>query len=113
MKLLTQEIRKALPKLYETEDVKLNDKMVISEYFCGPFTWYVIEGEEREDGDFLFWGYVKNEADDFCSEFGYFTLSQLEELTLEKRKAIPFLERDLYFTPEKLTKLIGKKFKEE
>ncbi|MGF7058695.1 DUF2958 domain-containing protein [Brassicibacter mesophilus] len=110
MKLLTQEIREALPKLYETEEIKLNQKVVIAKYFCGSFTWYVIEGEEREDGDFLFWGYVKNEADNFCSEFGYFTLSQLEELTLENRRKLPFIERDLHFQPRKLIELLGRKF---
>lgn len=111
MKLLTQEIRNKLPKLYETEEVSLNEKIVIAKWFVGHLTFLAIEGQEEEN-DFMFWGYVKNESDDHCSEFGYFTLSQLEELTLEKRRKIPFLERDLHFSPTKLTEIIGKRFKE-
>lgn len=112
MKLITQEIRNNLPKLYETEKISLNEKIVIAKWFISHLTFLAIEGEEEED-DFIFWGYVQNHADEYCSEFGYFTLSQLEELTLEKRKKFPFLERDIYFKPMKLIDIIGKVFKEE
>ena len=106
MKLLTEGIKRELPRLYETESIALNDKVVITKFFLGHLTWYVIEGQE-EDGDFIFWGYVKNGNDDFCSEFGYFTLSELEDIRLA---GIFPVERDLHFKKDKLVNLINKKF---
>lgn len=107
MKLLTKEIKRALPKLYETENISLNEKVVIAKFFLGHLTWYVIEGQEEEDGEFIFWGYVKNEADDFCSEFGYFSLQELESVRLA---GIFPVERDLHFKKDKLVNLIDKEF---
>lgn len=107
MRLLTKKTKERLPKLYETENVELNDKIVIEKFFIANLTWYAIEGEEREDGDFLFWGYIQNNADDYCSEFGYFVLSELESVRLQ---GIFRIERDLYFKEDKLTNLIKKKF---
>ena len=105
--LLTEEIKKALPELYATEEISLDDKIVICKWFCGPFTWFCVEGEKQEDNDWLFFGYVKNDTDPDCSEFGYWTLSQLEELTLERRRTIPFVELDLYFKQDKLSNVLG------
>ena len=102
MKLLTEEIKAKLPVLYSQENEK--DPMVICKFFdpTGSWTWCGIEGEETDNGDFLFFGYVIG----FEAEFGYFTLSQL---TTAKRgvtglKALP-IERDLYFTPCKLSEV--------
>ena len=110
--LLTEAIKNSLPRLYATEEVGLNDKVVICKWFCGNLTWFCCEGEPIEDepGDWMFFGYVKNEADDFCSEFGYWTLFQLMELALEKRRKLPFIELDEHFKPAKLIDLIGKRF---
>ncbi len=102
MQLLTEEIKKQIPALYTQENEK--DPMVICKFFdpTGSWTWYAIEGEETDNDDFLFFGYVVG----FDAELGYFTLSQL---TAAKRgvtgiKALP-IERDLYFTPCKLSKV--------
>jgi hypothetical protein len=105
MKLLTKELEAKIPALYTQENEK--DPMVICKFFdpTGSWTWYVIEGEEKayEYGtDFLFFGYVVG----FESELGYFTLNQLE--TAKKGvtglKALP-IERDLYFTPCRLSEV--------
>lgn len=42
--------------------------------------WYVLEGEKRDDGDWLFFGYVKSPLGQDCDEYGYFTLSELESI---------------------------------
>jgi hypothetical protein len=91
MNLLTNEIKKALPKIYATESVALEDKIVLAKFFnpCGRGTWYAVEGEER-DGDFIFFGCV----DLFETEWGYFSLSELVELSLPRGLKI---ERDLSF----------------
>jgi len=56
MKLLTPEIIRALPSLYTTEAVRLQDKIVICKFFTPwtNWTWFVFEGEKQADGDYLF-----------------------------------------------------------
>ena len=92
MKLLTKEIIENLKKhpLYSTDGK--DKKECIVKFFnpMGSGTWYVFEGQEQEDGDWLFFGLV----DLFEKELGYFTLSELQSVNL------PFgmgIERDMYF----------------
>jgi hypothetical protein len=105
MKLLTDEIKEKLPALYAQE--KDCDPMVYVKYFdpTGSWTWYALEGEETEEGDFLFFGYVAG----FEPELGYFTLSQLRTAKkgLTGLPRLP-IERDLYFTPCKLSEVKAK-----
>ena len=91
MKLVTKELEakfKAHP-LYSTDGQ--NKKEILARYFnpCGRGTWYVFEAEQREDGDWLFFGLV----DLFEKELGYFTLSELKSVELPFGMSI---ERDLY-----------------
>lgn len=90
MKLITQHILNHLPKLYQTESIPLKDKLVICKFFTPwtYWTWYVFEGEQQDDGDFLFFGMVKGHA----SELGYFLLSELQAI---KGPAGLKIERDL------------------
>ena len=87
-KLLTEELRKALPKLREQEG---SDAPIVYAKFFFPasgWTWFVTEGEAQDD-DFLFYGHVIG----FDSEWGYFTLRELEEVEVVGLR----IERDLYF----------------
>lgn len=113
MKLLTKELCNKIPYMNE------GDGKAYVKFFCpwGSWTWYVEEAQAvvvSEDGktelemslkeavklkakikDVLFYGLV----DGFEKEKGYFALSELEELTG------PFglkIERDLYWTPERV-----------
>lgn len=95
MKLITKALEERLEKspLYSTEEVE--EKIAICKFFnpCGRGTWYVVEAEKNEDGDWIFFGLV----DLYEKEWGYFTLSELESIKL------PFgltIERDLYFENE-------------
>ena len=103
MKLITKEIENKLLKspLYSGEETPIEERKIIVKFFnpCGAGTWYVLEAEKQEDGDWLFYGYV----DLLEKEFGYFTLSQLEEARL------PFglkIERDLYFKNRMLKEIM-------
>ena len=102
MQLLTEKIKEQLPALYVQENEK--DPMVYCKFFdpTGSWTWYVTEGEETDDGDFLFFGYVIG----IDAELGYFTLSQLESAKNRCKgiQALP-IERDLYFTPCRLSEV--------
>ena len=101
MQLLTEELKEKIPALYSQENEA--DPMVYIKYFdpVGSWTWYVTEGEER-DGDFLFFGFVIG----FDAELGYFTLNELETAknNVSGIQAMP-IERDLYFTPCRLSKV--------
>ncbi len=92
MKLLTKELIKKLPKLY-AQDGKGMDAMAYVKFFSivSDWTWYATEF----DGTDTFFGLVCG----FEEELGYFSLSELEDLGWR-------IERDLYFTPTPLSKLM-------
>jgi hypothetical protein len=96
MKLLTKEIAARLPKLYSQDGKSKEDVKVIVKFFdpTGSWTWYVTEGEQREDGDWEFFGLVSG----FEAELGYFTLRDLERAKagFTGLQALP-IERDLHF----------------
>jgi len=96
MKLLTKEIETKLPKLYSQEEKEPKDVKVIVKFFdpTGSWTWYATEGEQQENGDWLFFGLV----DGFEKELGYFTLSQLLSAKEGVRglQSLP-IERDKWF----------------
>jgi hypothetical protein len=93
MKLLTEALRAKLPKLYETEDTPTGDKIAWVKFFTpdSNWTWYALEF----DGEDTFFGLVEG----FDTEFGYFSLSELETVTGPLGLKV---ERDLYWTPKPL-----------
>jgi len=93
MKLLTAEIIRKLQKHpFGSQEGKLDDAEVLVKFFGGgACTWLVTEGEQQEDGDWEFFGKVTL---GYEWEWGYFTLSELEQM-----KFPPFglgVERDMY-----------------
>ena len=95
MKLLTEELKKTLPRLYSQEN---DPNPVVHCKFFTPdsnWTWYVTEGEPDGD-DFRFFGYVRGLED----EWGYFLLSELKAARGPLRLPI---ERDLHFHPGRFT----------
>jgi len=93
MKLLTKEITNKLPKLYETEEVETEDKVIQAKLFTPwtNWTWYVIEF----DGEDRCFGFVKG----FDAEFGYFSLKELASI---QGPAGLRIERDKFFSPTKV-----------
>ncbi len=102
MKLLTQAIKRKLPKIYATESIPLEEKPIICKFFnpIGSGNWYVIEGEQKED-DFIFFGLVDLQE----QEFGYFSLKELESTKLPLGMKI---ERDIYFEGLKVKEIYDK-----
>ena len=96
MKLLTAEIKKQLPALYSQEN-KGTEATAIVKFFSpvGSWTWYATEF----DGEDTFFGLV----DGFEKELGYFSLSELEGVTLQFGLKI---ERDTGWTPTPLKNLM-------
>jgi hypothetical protein len=96
-KLMTREIREALPPLYATEDAPMSEKLLVAKFFCpyNGWRWYATEF----DGNDIFFGYVEGAV----REWGYFPLSGL--LTATVGGDIPAVERDLHFQPVRFSDL--------
>ena len=92
MKLLTEQIKSKLPALGETENISCDDKEFVVKFFnpMGDWEWLVAEGEEQEDGDWMFFGLVSG----FETEWGYFSLRELESVDVGFGLGI---ERDICF----------------
>lgn len=98
MKLLTKELEKQFPKLYESEEIPAEDKKVIAKFFTpwASWTWYATEF----DGEDLFYGLVDGQE----KEWGYFSLKELESITGPAGLKI---ERDRYFGQPKIKDILG------
>ncbi len=107
MKLLTAEIKKALPQVGAQEDKKPEDVPVIVKFFhpLSGWAWYVTEGREQDDGDWLFFGLVRG----FENELGYFSLRELESVKLGKGSFGFGVERDLHFGSHTLAEVQEKR----
>lgn len=103
MKLLTQEIKKQLPKLYATEKIPTAEKVCRVKFFnpVGSWTWYAVEF----DGKDQFFGLV----DGFELEWGYFSLRELQSI---KGPLGLGIERDLYFGTPKMKDIAALKDRE-
>ena len=90
MDLLPEELRKALPPLYSQESS--GSPTAYAKFFTpdGGWTWFVTEGSEEEDGDWLLFGYVIGLEE----EWGYFSLSEIAGIRGPLRLPV---ERDLWF----------------
>jgi len=112
MKLLTKEIREQLPPLY-SQDGKGGKAVVYVKYFTpsSSWTWLSTEGEpvldeSGKEVDFKFFGLVFGHE----REFGYFLLSELEEV--RGPMGLP-IERDLHFKPKMLEEIAPEMFRKE
>ena len=92
MKLLTQELRKQLPAIGETDNQA--DPTVYAKFFCpwNHWIWFAYEFDQED----IFFGFVKG---DF-NEYGTFSLSELESV---KGPMGLTIERDIHFTPKPLS----------
>src|SRR6202035_2106909 len=92
MELLPVELRKTLPPLYSQESCPT--PIVHVKLFTpdSSFTWFVTEGAEQEDGDWLLFGLVIG----FEEEWGYSLLSEIA--SARGPLGLP-VERDLCSSP--------------
>lgn len=68
-----------IPRLYKTEHIPLQDKLIYLHFFIGSSDWYVAE----YDGDDTFFGYVILNSDLECAEWGYFSFSELKAIRVQ------------------------------
>ena len=95
-KLMTAEIRKRIPGLYTQEGE--TDPIVQVKFFCpySNWTWYATEFCPHDE---RFFGWVEGME----NEWGYFMLQELAEATQYKNFRVPAIERDMHFTPCRLS----------
>jgi hypothetical protein len=96
MILLTKENLKKLPKL-GAQDKKGMDAIAYVKFFTpdSNWTWYATEYNPKTK---TFFGLV----DGFEKELGYFTLNDLQ--SIRGNLGLP-VERDIYFSPKKLSEI--------
>lgn len=70
----TTEQLKGIPKLYETESIPTNDKIIYLHFFVGACDWYIAE----YDGNDIFWGFA-NLGNPVNAEWGYISFNELQE----------------------------------
>ena len=104
MKLLTKEIKDNLKPLYTFENTAPENIPVVAKFFdpWGSYIWYVTEGEEDDNGDWLFFGLVDGQY----KELGYFRLSELKSLDHIPARLGLGIERDLHFKGHKLSEVM-------
>lgn len=116
MKLLTKKILKEIPKLNETENVPLDEKIVHVKYFfpAGRMTFFAMEYDPKEE---LFFGYILSPITPEFDELCYMTLNQLKEaiptpIQINNTKTVVPMnwERDLYFTKKTYKEIKDKNF---
>lgn len=92
-----------LPRLYQTENTRLHDKVIHMHFYFGDCDWFVAEF----DGEDIFFGYVILLGDHENAEWGYFTLSELSDIAV----AYTEVEHDLYWEvrpASQVHKIMGK-----
>lgn len=98
-KLLTQELRKQLPKLYATEKTPTDEKIAVVKFFSpyNGWRWYAVEF----DGTDTFFGLVEG----WEVEWGYFSFKELSETTVHN--GVPAIERDKFFVPTPIKDIVA------
>ena len=84
-----KKVLEKMPKLYETENVPLQDKIIKMHFFIGGCDWYAVEY-----GDGLFWGYAILNGDYQNAEWGYASLDEMDSVKVGPGIEIDF---DLYW----------------
>lgn len=92
--------RKAIPDIYDTEDIPAEDKIIYVHYFASNVDFYIAE-MNFENGDAF--GYTRFTDFPEGAEWGYIGLEELEQLSVHGGLII--VERDLYWEPVKFKEI--------
>ena len=68
-----------IPKLYETENTPLKEKLIYLHFFIAGCDWYIAE----YDGEDLFWGFAILNNDYEMAEWGYISFAELKSIKLQ------------------------------
>ena len=82
-----------IPRLYETENVPAENKLIYLHFFFGGCDWFIAE----YDGDDLFFGFAILNSDYEMAEWGYISFSELKSISIDGLE----IDRNIYWTPTK------------
>jgi hypothetical protein len=68
-----------IPKLYKTEHMALEDKLIYLHFFIAGCDWYIAEYDESD----LFFGFAILNSDYQNAEWGYISFSELKALKVK------------------------------
>jgi hypothetical protein len=68
-----------IPKLYETEKIPIQDKLIYLHFFIGGCHWYIAE----YDGEDTFFGFSILHNDIEMAEWGYISFSELKNIKID------------------------------
>ncbi len=74
----TKERLARIPKLYQTENIPLKDKLIYLHFFIAGCDWYVSEFDEHD----LFWGFAILNGDLQNAEWGYMSFIELKAIRI-------------------------------
>jgi hypothetical protein len=84
-----------MPKTYETDDIRKNDKIAYLHYFTSSSDWYIVE-KDIETEQFQAFGLAVLNGDLEYAELGYISIEELKK----------YAELDFYFDPKKISEII-------
>lgn len=96
-----------IPRLYETEDIPKDDKVVYAHYFLGGSDWYILELSVQLEAFCyaILGGYEEGQ------ELGYTSLIELETVKVSTGSFDVFIERDLHWKPRPLGEVLAERSK--
>lgn len=90
----TKEELAQLPAFYTTEHVPLKEKVIQMHFFIGACDWYAVEFDPTSQS---FFGFVVLNGNLDMSEWGYFSLEELDQIKM----LFVEIDRDLYWASRK------------
>ena len=70
----------AIPDLYKTKKLSLENKIIHQHFFIGDCDWYIAEYDREND---LFWGFAILNGDYDCAEWGYTSFDELKQIKVK------------------------------
>ena len=87
-----------IPRLYETEGIPAQDRMIHLHFFIGNTHWYIAEYSPENR---LFFGYTILNGDLQCAEWGYISFDELLALRVGPLE----VDRDLLWEPKRFAEI--------
>lgn len=88
----TEKQLEKLPKLYETEEIPIKNKIIHMHFFIFATDWFIAEYDSKNK---IFWGFVILNGDEQNAEWGYIPFSEIKEINISGIE----VDRDLYWQP--------------
>ncbi len=82
----SKQVLNSLPKLYDTEEIPVKEKLIQLHFYIGNTDFFIIE----YDGKNAFWGFVILNGDYEMAEFGYIDFQELRSIRVNGWQEIDY-----------------------